>query len=348
MPGHHASRRGHGVPVPHTGEVRFMFKPRTHFYSILAGLILSAGLQATDRIFVFPSGATRTVTALDVDSLATVGAFPASPSAFKAISVPDFPKTFIVSGDSERTLTEVSLTTLQVIRSLPLGAGAGDAALTGNGRRLLVSAGRLKVFDVSKVLGDPGSQVADVDVGQGPGQIEVSNDSSRAYVLTAGGVAAVDLTATPPSVVQIPVPGAQSMVFRPDNRNLLVLGSGGINVISTRTNTVSTAIPVGEIQNISGRILVTPDSTRAIVVNFGLAPFNNSQIVDLSSGTATPIGGSNQALSQIVIADNSTAFGIVPGTGTVLKIDLGTGAATALSLTDNMRSMDISPNGRTL
>lgn len=322
-----------------------MSNVRAFLCAVFALLGLSPGLQAqANRLFVFPSGGSLNTAVLDATTLANVGTVVASPNAFKALAVPDGSKYYVISNNAVRTITVVSASNLAAPRYIDLGANASAAVITGDGRKLLVSAGTLKVFDTST-----DRQIADVGVGGGPTDIEVTNDSRTAYVISTGAglVSVVDLTANPPALLnQISIGSPFSMAMRPDNKNLLVLVPNGIAVISVKTNTLLSMLPLNNVT--SGKILVTPDSARAVVVNRGTPPLNSSQVVDLSSGNATAIGGGNLGFDDIAIANSSTAFGLVSRANTVTRIDLPTAATTDQSYGLNSRALDFSPNGKVL
>jgi uncharacterized protein (TIGR03437 family) len=335
---------GQAIPGLRTQrEGCFVFQWKPFFY---AAIVLSASLSLhaqANRVFVFPSGGSPNVTVLDASTLANAGTVVSSPNAFQAVSVPDGSKYYIVSNNATRTLTIVSANNLSAPRYVDLGTNASAAAITPDGRFLLVTAGTLKVFRT-----DTDAQVADVGVGIGPTDIEVSNDSRRAYVMstTSGLISVVDLTASPAAVLnQISIGSPLSITLRPDNKSLLVLVPNGIVPVTLNTNSAGATIPVGSLG--SGRILVTPDSTRAVVVNRGLPPLSVSQVINLATGAPTQIGAANQAFSQIVILDNATAFGLTTDS-TVALIDLASGAAAVQTYGQNTRSIGAAPNGKTL
>src|SRR5205814_2069337 len=108
-------------------------------------------------------------------------------------------------------------------------------AITPDGSKLLVTAGTLKIYRT-----DTDALIADLPVGSGPTEIQITNDSAKAYIMASpsGLITVVDLSANPPVVTgQIAISGPLSMAIRPDNRHLVVLSAAGLNLISTRTNT---------------------------------------------------------------------------------------------------------------
>ncbi len=317
--------------------------PRVRPLLCVAFVLLGAAavLPAQNRLLLFPSGSS-TVTVLDAATLNTLGTVTASPFAFQGLATPDGSKYYIVGTDG--ILTIVNASNLSA-RQVNLGVAVSAAVLTPNGKRLLVSAGRLRIFDTST---DQELVSGGLDVGSGPTAIEVNNDSSRAYVVCSGAalIAAVNLTNNTVAG-QIPMRQPQSIALTPDGAKLLALKPDGLAVIDVVRNTVRGTIPVSNSGITSGTVLVTPDSSKAVVRIDGVAPFNLSQIVDLTSQELTPIGV-NQGLDQLVITDNATAFGIVTGLGSVAKINLATGAAQIQTYGLNTRWISAAPNGKTV
>ncbi len=328
-----------------------MFGLRPLLCSLIASCLIAGSLSAqANRIFLFPSAGNPNVTVLDAATLSAAGTIVASQFAFQGTATPDGSKYYVFARDTMRTITSVSSSNLAAPTYINLSAAASAGVITPDGKKLLVTAGQLHIFDTAtnNELFAPG-----LNVGPGPTDIEVTNDSKTAYVLSTNGsvISAVDLTQSPPAVTQISVSGALSIALTPDNKSLAVLLPGALDLINTKNNAVATSIPIPAL--ISGKVLITPDSTRAIVVNQAGGPLNASQIVDLGSSTLKAIGTGNQGFDQIVIADNATAFGLVTGDHTVAKIviDLSSpnaGQATVQSYGQNTRSMDISPNGKAL
>ncbi|MBI3698337.1 MAG: hypothetical protein HY238_26305, partial [Acidobacteria bacterium] len=324
-----------------------MLRLRTRFFSALLLVAASgAALAQGNRIFLFPSGVSPNVTVLDAATLANVGTVVASPNAFLALGTPSGSKYYILSNNSVRTLTIVNVSNLSAPVYKDLGANASAGAITPDGKKVVVAAGTLKIYDTTT-----DQLIADVGVGGGPTELEVANDSSRAFVMSTGSglVSIVDLTANPPVVTnQVSVSAPLSMALRPDNKSLLVLVPNGIRQINLKSGNISDPVSINNVFN--GKVLATPDSARAVVINRGSPPLNVSQIVDLSGvNPAQQIGPANQTFDRIAIVDNSTAFGIVVGSPNfVVKIDLGTGSTTSQTYGQNARSLDVSPNGQAL
>ncbi len=303
--------------------------------------VTTGALRAqNNRVFLFPSGGNPNVTVIDAASLAVLGSIPASPNVVQAVGLPDGSKYYVVSNNPAGSTITVANASLGVIRQITLPATASAAVVTPDGRRLLVTAATLRVYDTAT-----DSALAAVSVGAGPTDIEVTNDSARAYVMSGNGslVTAVNLTNNTVASVAFPQPLA--IALTPSNTRLLVLEPNRLSIVNPLTNSVQATVALSLA---FGKILVTPDSSRAVVLNQSSPPLNISQVVDLTSQAVTQIGNGVQGFDQIVLVDSSTAFGILTGTNTVARIDLGTGAVTIQSYGANTRRMDVAPNGKTL
>jgi uncharacterized protein (TIGR03437 family) len=312
----------------------------------LCSLLLVAGTlpaQTGGRLFLFPSTAGQNITVLDASTLASVGGVAAPANAFTVAGLPDGSKYYVIANSPTDTITVVSGSNLSVVRRISLGANASAAVVTPDGRRLLVSAGSLRILDTST-----DQEIGNVPAGSGPTDIEVTQDATRAFVMSAAGLVTVVNLTNNQQVAQYPVPGPLSMVLTPNNYRLLMLHSDGtLRAINPNNGneTLKVDVPIT-----TGRVLVTPDSNRAVIVNRGFTPSLSSVVVDL---TASPpvvrtIGSGGLQFDQIVIADDSTAFGLVSVQNTVNKIDLTNGSPTAQSYGAATRALDVASNGKSL
>ncbi len=320
-----------------------MLRLKTSFYCLLGLFLVTGGLRAQtgNRVFLFPSGGTSNVTVLDATTLAQVGTIDASPNAFQVLGAPDGSKYYIIANNAVRTVTVVNAANLTVTRRLDLGAPASAAVITPDGRRLLITAGTLRIHDTAT-----DAELGRIPVGIGPTDLEVNNDSTRAYVMSTTSNQITEVNLTNNAATVIPVASPVSIALTPSVKNLLVLAAGGLRLVNPVNRSVSEPIPVPVG---FGNVLVTPDSSKAVLVNRSPAPANISQIVDLTSRVVTPIGtGDTQGFNQIVIVDPTTAFGVVSGTNGVARIDLASGTVAVQSYGANTRAIEASPNGKNL
>jgi len=325
-----------------------MLRSRTIWLAGLFALAVGAGLGQVQapagRAFAFPSGGSSNVTVLDAGTLANVGTIAASPNAFQVVGTPDGSKYYVIANNSVRTITVVNAANLAVLRQIDLGVNASAAVVTGDGRRLLVSAGRLRIFDTAN---DTELVPGGLDVGAGPVDIQVSNDSARAYVMsTSASVVSIVNLSNNTIANQASILGPVSMALLPNAQRLIVLSGATLSLLNPNTGSLLATAPLPQVVN--GKLLVTPDSTRALVVNLGFAPQNTPLLVDLASLVVTPVGSGVFGLDRAVVTDNTTAYGIVNGTNGIARIDLTTGAVTLQNYGANTRGLEVSPSGKSV
>ncbi len=307
-------------------------------------LVLAAGAlpaQTGGRLFLFPQTAGQSITVLDAATLASVGAIPSPANPTSVVGLPDGSKYYIIANNPTQTITIVSGSNLSVVRQISLGANASHAVVTPDGRRLLITAGTLRIFDTST-----DTEVGNVPAGAGPTEVEVTHDSTRAFVMAASGTITVVNLTNNQQVAQYPVPGPVSMALVPSNFRLLILNSDGTLRALNPNNgneTLNIGVPVT-----TGRVLVTPDGTRAVILNRGFTPTVSSVVVDLGTNEIRTIGAGGTQFEQIVIADPTTAYGLVSVAATISKIDLTTASPTPVSFGAATRVLQISPNGKNL
>jgi uncharacterized protein (TIGR03437 family) len=309
----------------------------------LFSLILAAGIlpaQTGGRLFLFPQSSGQSITVLDAGTLASVGVIPSPANVTSVVGVPDGAKYYIIANNSANTLTIVSGSNLSVVRQISLGANASNAVVTPDGRRLLITAGTLRIFDTST-----DNEVGNVPAGSGPTDIEVTQDSTRAFVMAASGTITVVNLTNNQQVAQYSQPGPVSIALLPSNFRLLILNSDGtLRAINPNNGNETLNINVSVR---TGRVLLTPDGSRAVILNRGFSP-QTSVVVELSTNATRDIGTGTTQFDQMVIADNATAYGLVAGIGTINKIDLATGTPTVMSLSPATTVLAVSPSGKNL
>ncbi|WP_458683621.1 beta-propeller fold lactonase family protein [Prescottella equi] len=163
--------------------------------------------------------------------------------------------------------------------------------------------------------------VADIDIGRGATDLEISPDGRHAYVASTnivvsgqeinGTVAVID-TATNKVDTTIAVERApRSLAVTPDNARVYVANqdSGSVSVIDTNTNAITTTIAVGSSPL---GVAVTPDGSRVYVAREARnhEPDGNAvSVIDTATNTVTDIilfaGG---AQSVAIAPDGSRAY----------------------------------------
>lgn len=324
--------------------------------------LLPATLTA-QNVFVLP-GANNPGSNVQVYStpLTSLNSFAAGFAASRVFPRPDGTKFFILAASGSQTVTAVDPGFAHPRSLGNLGTAATAAALTPDGKRLLVAAGSLHVYDTTTeadlipagIL--PGTIITDV---------AVSLDGSRAFVIglpAAGGSAiyAVDLS-TFNVIGNVPVLGqASSVAVGPNGlvyaatRNL-VLEINPSTVAVTQNGQVSiNADPGRPAFTSDGRYLVYPNRTP---ITGG-----SSVVIDLTTHTySAPTGQANGGLANIVFdrilpLNPTTAFAYSAQANTLYtlsipSLQIGTTSFTgiqAVSVTAVALSNDVAAGSKTL
>ncbi len=133
---------------------------------------------------------------------------------------------------------------LSIVLFLLLSMGVGLGTATAQAQTRAYVANRSNTVSVIDTATN--TVVATIPVGQGPWEVAITPDGTRAYVTNAfsNTVSVID-TATNTVVATIPV-GALGVAITPDGTRAYVTnGSSAVSVIDTATNTVVATIPVG-------------------------------------------------------------------------------------------------------
>ncbi len=120
-----------------------------------------------------------------------------------------------------------------------------------------------------------------------------------------------------------------SMAFANDFRVLVVTNmlSNSVSLVSVANRTVLAEIPVGRDPR---TVAVTPDSTRAVVVNRGDGTLTVLDLQSQSAISTIPVGALPYGL---VLADNTLAYVAVQGEGRVALVDLTRGLVSGQIVT---------------
>ena len=187
-------------------------------------LAASSAIEAQD-VFVLPGSASSNTNVLvaSATNLSALGAFNAGAGSYQALAKPDGNKFYIISNSGVVTVVDAAFTNPQQIAALP--QSPTGAVITPDGRRLLVAAGRLYIFDTAT---DAPVVNGGVDVGSSALDVAVSLDGSRAFVVGTqpnqfGLLTAVDL-ATNTSLTQVVLPGLLTGISMGPNGFLYVTG----------------------------------------------------------------------------------------------------------------------------
>lgn len=302
----------------------------------LATGLLTAVLHA-DNIAALPGAKTPggNVTVYLRDPLSPVSAFAAGSSSFTMLEKPDGTKSYVVAFAGAQTVTVVDSSFLNPRSIGTFDLQASAAAMTPDGRRLVVAAGKVHIFDtgtdtelVPGGINVGGSQVFDV---------AISLDGSKAFVLGTTGSGGSQLNVIDLASNTI-IPGFLG-ALGPDS-GLSVAPNGRIYVSTvdqileinpaTPLTTPSAIIPVGAHP---GRLVYTPDGKYGLAVN--KIPPTGSAILLIDLGAHAVVGfvsnqGFNVLMDDLLVVNSTTAYAYSIQTQSLYTLTIGTGGALAI------------------
>ncbi|MSV27770.1 MAG: hypothetical protein EXQ52_03370, partial [Bryobacterales bacterium] len=230
---------------------------------ITAAFFFAATMMHGRNVLVLPNGvAKQPVAVFKGDPLTPAGTFPASPSAFTAFSNPAGTKYYVVGREATEALVVVDGTFSSRIKSFDLADGARAAAITPDGRRILILGNSLRIFDTAEDREILTGVVQ--DLGQDPSDLAVSQDSRRAYVLSIPSrrLTVIDL-GTNTVAGSVPIPGTATGLAVSPSDLLYVTAQNRIYEIDGRAAALRGEIPLNELPGKAG---FTPDG-RGVVSN---------------------------------------------------------------------------------
>ncbi|MBK5294906.1 MAG: hypothetical protein JJE04_24910 [Acidobacteriia bacterium] len=287
-------------------------------------LALLADSLLADNVFVFPTftgSSTGTAQVFRGTPLTQVATFSASTEALvllrKPAAIAADVKYYVIGRSGSNTLQVLNSTFTPVGPALSLGQTVTAAGISPDGKRLLIMAGNLQIFDTAT---DTQIQTGFLDVGIAPTELAFSQDSRRAFLVSpaAQRVTAVNLTDNTVAG-QIPLPGvtAGSIATGP-NAFIYVSTQGRVLEIDPRPATIDSNAVRRQftLQGANvGRLHFTPDGTRALAVN--QSPQSGALLfffsLDLVSSGFTQLSSSGEGLSgfafdKIDITGNDRAY----------------------------------------
>ena len=324
-----------------------MHRIRTVTFALALALAVAPVATPADLVVLFPFGNNNLLTAIDADTLTEVGALDAPSSAFKVQQSLDGSRYYVISQRSTSSVVTIDANTLERIASIDLGASPSDAAITPDGRYILVAAADVKVIDTAT-----NTLRTSIPVEGAPTEIEIDETSRRAYVLTGARnkIAVIDLP-TLSLIATLDSFNTASIALTLNGARLLAVTNSGVRQFRTR-DLVQVDTVAGNFPLVNATITPIPDSPKIVVQSRGIAPANTAQLIDLNSGVARDIGSTGQnELSKVVILNKNRGYAIDADTMELLELDFTVTpnpSATPLPFGDNTRDISLSPNGRFL
>ncbi len=302
-----------------------MFVKKIPALPFLCLTVLVGGLEAQTRnVFVLPSAGTI-VQAYSNDSFSSAGSFSSAPAPFLVLANGPGTKYYVISKSPANTVAVVDGANFSTLpTTFSFGANADAAAITPDGRRLLVLAQRLHIIDTASDLDlTPGG----LTVSSNPTDIAVSLDSSRAYVLskTSSIVTAVDLTSNLVTSQSLTVQGNNSTVSVAPNGLVYVTAINRIFEVDPKTLQVRNEIALNAVP---GKPVYTPDGKYALFTN--QSPLTGSSVILLDLTTRLVAGtlpaflpnGTALSIDKVLIASNSLAYATSPAQGKLYSLPI--------------------------
>jgi adhesin/invasin len=325
-----------------------MFRMWAYIPALAATCMLP--LLAQD-IFVTPGqSAATTIGVFRADPFTSAGSIAGPASAFQVLRA-GASKFYVISRAGVDTVTvyEGTIPAVNQTKRFNLNQPATAAAVSPDGRRVIVLAGSAYIFDTST---DTNLTPSGISVGNEPSSVAVSLDSSRAFVLSPSTqrLSAIDLsTSTVASTTT--VPGTGSEVAAAPNGFIYVTAPNALLEYDARTLTNTNTISLNAFPS---RLAFTPDGRGALLVNTN--PITGSSLIHVDLLTRTfvvaPPLGSGATLSDVVVTSPTTAYAFSPQTGRVYSTQLTPGGTTPLTLTqvsfgsvavEDVRDIAVSP-----
>jgi uncharacterized protein (TIGR03437 family) len=293
---------------------------------VLSVLVLCAAAANAQNVFVLPAsfGSSSSVSVFGANPFFAAGAFAANSSASVVLSTGDGLKYYVISSSSTNTVQAVdnNFSTVRNIASLPQPATA--AIMSPDGRRLIVGASAIQIYDTATdaPLVPNGIAVSGTVI-----DLAVSLDSTRLFALVNTGAGTsmkvVDL-ATYATVATVTIPGFATGVSAGPNGLLYITTQNQFLEMDPRTAAIRQSIIFN---GLAGKMVFTPDGRLGLSVNktpiTGAALFS----LDLTArtlGVTLPISSvpANATLDQLFPVGTNRVLALSNNSQTIFDITL--------------------------
>lgn len=267
---------------------------------------MAQSVTATNLFLLPNSSATSPiVSAFRTDPFSIISSFTAPPGAAFVHVHPNGQKVYVVARSASETLFVLDANNpSNVLKRLTLGQ-AEAAALSPDGRRLVVAAGSVHLIDTS------GDNVLSTisDLGGTPTDVAIALDGSRAFVLSPGAnrLSAIDLNTGQNVGTPFAVSGNASTVTVGPDGLVYVTAQNLIQILDGRTMTIVREI---QLNAQPSRPTFTPDGRYALLTN--RTPVTGSSIIqlDLASYAAAFIPNFGVVLDRIQFVAGNRAYAV--------------------------------------
>ncbi len=297
---------------------------------IAAVVVLAACAAAqaiASNVFVLPANAfDATVAAFSENPFQSAGSFAAPPAAHTILARPDGSRYYVISAEATDTVLVLNSARTNVLKRIDLGAPARAAAISPDGRRLVVLAGGLYIFDITSAGDDDVTPSPRPDAGTDPDDVAFSLDSSRAYIVSAVSGTLTRLNMETGEVVDvIGLEGRPSAVAAGPSGVLYVSATNRIYDVDPGTGAVRAEMGVN---GKPGRAAFTPDGRYALFANdadfvaSGLGFLVNVNERAVAGVIPRTWGSPELTLEQLAVVDNNTCYAVSSSTRQLVRITL--------------------------
>jgi YVTN family beta-propeller protein len=294
----------------------------------LALLLLVSITGATPYAYVTNSGS-KSVSVIDTATNNVAATIPVGTEPYGIAVSPDGMLIY-VANSADTTVDIINSQTYNIIATVGypyLTANPWGIAVTPNGKKVYVT--NWRGSDVS-VINTTTNAVKSVFVGARPEGVAISPDGTKAYVANSfdGTVSVIDtstdIATTVLNAANDPwsISNPTGIAISPDGKSVFVTEkSDGVLLIYDTTTKTSKSVSVGKFPS---EVAVSPDGTKAYVVNSGSYPGYNGtvSIIDTATNTITatvPVG--NNPYGITVNSDGSKVYVTNMNNNTVSIID---------------------------
>ncbi len=290
-------------------------------------LLACAAAQAfAGNVFVLPASTFDTSVPVYTDNPFQSLAAVTVPVAVRSVHAkPDGSKFYVVSANDTDTILVFNAELNTVLKRISLATPVRAAGVSPDGKRLLVLAGALHVYDLT--TSDDAEITLSIapDLGVDPGDLAFSPDSKRAYFLSAQSerVTAFDLAGSSTVGMDVTVQGATAVAVAP-NGDVYASGTGGVAVIDGVTTALRGRI---NFAGRPGKAVFTPNGRYALLLNQqpsaadGLAFLIDLRTRELAGVLPMPVGA-DPALVQLAAADNENFYAVSQAARKLVRITL--------------------------
>lgn len=288
-------------------------------------------LTQTRSIVVLPAGppsdlVNRAATVLNPDTLSPAGTPNVGIDAYNAFTLPNGSKTYVVAKGAANTVTVLSNTSsgTTFLKSIDLPTGSTDAALTPDGRRLVIVSLSESAATIIETVND--NVLLKVPLSAPANTVAINFESTRAFTASPNGavVTAIDLN-TNVAIGTLTVPSEITLVSglaTAPNGLIYLSAVNRLFEIDPRTVQLTPAAAI-VMTGSPGRPQFTPDGTRALMNNFTPISGGSALILaDITSRTTQFTTLSGLTIDRFRIVSNTSAYGYAPGSQTLYSINL--------------------------